>query len=378
MKTTLAAALTLTALGILLMTMTTQNAHAQTRDAVAKSDFGKLDDGTRIDLYTLTNKNGLVAKVMTYGAIVTELHVPDKNGQFGDVVLGFDSLAPYVKGHPFFGAIAGRVANRIAKGKFSVDGKQYSVAVNNGPNSLHGGIKGFDKHVWTASIQKNPAGPSVALSYRSKDGEEGYPGNLDVTVTYTLTDTNALRIEYTAKTDKPTPVNLTNHSYFNLAGSGDVLPYEVLFNATKYTPVDATQIPTGQLAPVAGTPFDFTTPHTIGERIKDTGGDPYGYDHNMVIENGGTGLTFATRVTDPSSGRVLELYTTEPGVQFYTANFLDGTLTGKGGTVYTIRTGFCLEAQHYPDSINQPNFPSVVLRPGDTYHQTTEYRFFVK
>ncbi|MDX1934924.1 MAG: aldose epimerase family protein [Capsulimonadales bacterium] len=373
--TTIALAL---AVGTLLMTLPADTASARTQSGIVRADFGKLEDGTRIDLFTLTNKNGLVARVMTYGGILTEFHTPDRTGKPGDITLGFDNLAAYLKGHPFFGALTGRVANRIAKGKFSLDGKEYTLAVNNGPNHLHGGVKGFDKQVWKPEIRQNPEGPSLALTYRSKDGEEGYPGNLDVTVVYTLTDRNALRIEYTAKTDRATPVNLTHHAYFNLAGKGDVLGHEVLFNATRYTPVDPTSIPTGEIASVVGTPFDFLTPHTIGERIRETGGDPYGYDHNLIVENGGAGLTFAARVYEPTTGRVLEMHTTEPGFQFYTGNYLDGTLTGKGGTVYGVRNGFCLEAQHYPDSINQPKFPSVILRPGETYRQTTEYRAFVR
>ena len=363
------------------MTTLTENAAADPSTPavpVTKADFGKLDDGTKIELYTLTNKNGIVAKIMTYGAILTELHTPDTSGKMGDIVLGFDNLAAYQKGHPYFGAIAGRVANRIAKGRFSLDGKDYVLVANNGPNHLHGGLHGFDKQVWKAKEVRSGDGPAIALTYRSLEGEEGYPGDLDVTVTYTLTNKNALRIDYTATTSRATPVNLTNHSYFNLAGKGDVLGYIAQFNATKYTPVDDTLIPTGEIAPVAGTPFDFTVPHPIGDHIRETTGDPKGYDHNLIVENSGAGLTFAARVTEPKSGRVLEMYTTEPAFQFYTGNFLDGSLTGKNNTVYDRNTGFCLEAQHYPDSINKPQFPSVVLHPRETYHQTTEYRFFVK
>lgn len=343
-----------------------------------QANWGKTTDGVDVDLYTLTNKNGVVAKITTYGAILTELHVPDRTGKMGDVVLGFDNLDGYLKGHPYFGSTVGRVANRIAKGKFTLDGKEYTLAVNNGPNSLHGGLKGFDKQVWKASIIKSPEGPSVRFKYHSPDGEEGYPGDLDVTVEYTLTSKNAIVIDYTAKADKATPVNLTNHTYFNLKGSGEVLGYDMMINADKYTPVDDTLIPTGQIAPVKGTPLDFTFSHPIGEHMKELGGEPNGYDHNYIITGGGKSLTLAARAYDPSSGRVVEMSTTEPGVQFYTANFLDGTLTGKGGFTYQIHDAFCLEAQHYPDSINHPNFPTVVLKPGKVYHQRTEYAFSTK
>jgi len=342
---------------------------------VEKTEFGKLSDGTVVDMYTLTNANGLVAKIITYGAIVTELHVPDKNGTLGDVVLGFDNLDQYVKGHPYFGAIVGRVANRIALGKFTLNGKDYTLAVNNSPNHLHGGVKGFDKVVWKAEPTRSKDGPAVKLTYRSPDGEEGYPGNLDVTVVYTLTNKNALRIEYTATTDQDTPVNLTNHSYFNLAGQGDIGSHELLLNADRYTPTDDTLIPTGEIKPVKGTPLDFTTAHPIGDHLAEVGGDPKGYDHNYVLNGGGKNLTLAARVYEPTTGRVLEMYTTEPGVQLYTGNFLDGTLTGKGGIVYKQHSAFCLEAQHFPDSVNHPDFPSVILKPGKIYRQRTEYVF---
>jgi aldose 1-epimerase len=312
---------------------------------------------------------------MTYGATLTELHVPDKSGTMGDVVLGCDNLGQYLKGSPYFGATVGRVGNRIAKGKFTLDGKEYTLAVNNGPNALHGGIKGFDKRVWAARTVRSDDGPAVRFTYHSPDGEEGYPGNLDVTVTYTLTNQNALRLDYSAKTDKDTPVNLTNHTYFNLAGHGDILNTELMLNADKYLAVDDTLIPTGEMKDVKGTPMDFTTPHTIGERINQVGGDPKGYDHCYVINGGGKSLTLAARAFEPTSGRVLEMQTTEPGVQFYTSNFLDGSLTGKGGVKYAQHTAFCLEAEHYPDSVNHPEFPSTILHPGETYHQRTEYRF---
>jgi aldose 1-epimerase len=346
---------------------------------VQKSDFGKTKEGEAVELYTLTNKNGVVAKITSYGGIVTELHVPDKNGQTGDVVLGFKDLDSYLGGHPFFGAIAGRYANRIAKGKFTLDGQEYTLPTNNGPNHLHGGVKGFDKRVWQAEQTQSKDGPALRLRYTSKDGEEGYPGNLDVTVTYTLTDDNALHIDYEATTDKPTVVNLTNHSYFNLAGdnAGSIHDHWMMINADAYTPVDETSIPTGEIAKVEGTVFDFRKPHTIGERIEQTPGKPKGYDHNYVLNRkaGDKGLGLAARVKEPTSGRVMEVWTTEPGVQFYTGNYLDGKLTGKQGRPYEFRNGFCLETQHFPDSPNRPNFPSTVLRPGQTYKTSTAYKF---
>jgi aldose 1-epimerase len=349
------------------------------RASVQKMDFGKVDN-TPVELYVLTNAHGMQAKIMTYGAILTELDVPDRNGKLGDVVLGFDDLKGYLAGHPFFGSTVGRVANRIAKGRFTLDGKEYKLATNNGPNALHGGLKGFDKVVWRADLpQDDAAGREVRFSYRSRDGEEGYPGNLSIAVTYTLTDKNELKIDYTATTDKPTPVNLSNHSYFNLAGpaSGNILDHELMITADKYTPVDDTLIPTGEIKPVRGTPLDFTTPHKIGERIgelKATGG----YDHNFVLRGGPTRPALAARVVEPKTGRVMEMFTTEPGVQFYTGNFLDGKTKGKGGVAYQKHQGFCLEAQHFPDSVNHPEFPSVILRPGQTYTQTTVYQFSTK
>ncbi len=366
------------ALTLGVMFMTTESAEAAAKQGVVKSSFGKTTDGVEVDLYTLTNKHGLVAKITNYGAILTELHVPDRTGKLGNVVLGFDNLEGYLKGHPYFGSTVGRVANRIAKGKFTLDGKEYTLAVNNGPNSLHGGLKGFDKQVWKAAITKSADGPSVSFKYHSPDGEEGYPGAVDTTVEYTLTNKNSIKIEYTAKATKDTPINLTNHTYFNLSGSGDVLRYEMQLNADQYTPVDDTLIPTGEIAPVKGTPLDFTFAHPIGEHIKELGGDPNGYDHNFVINGGGKALTFTARAYDPNSGRTVEMSTTEPGVQFYTGNFLDGTITGFGGFTYLIHDAFCLEAQHYPDSINHKNFPTSVLKPGQTYHQHTEYTFSVK
>lgn len=347
-------------------------------DRIQKSAFGKTREGTNVDLYTLRNAHGVTAKIMTYGALITELHTPDRHGKPGNIVLGFDNLDQYLKGHPFFGAIAGRVANRIAKGKFTLDGKEYTLAVNNGPNHLHGGLKGFDKVVWQAEPSSKSDSASLKMTYLSRDGEEGYPGNLSVTVVYTLNDKNELIIDYTATTDKATPVNLTNHSYFNLAGSGDVLEHELMLNADNYTPADETLIPLGTIAPVKGTPLDFTKPMTIGSRIQQVNLTPKGYDHNFVINGGGKSLTLAARVHEPKSGRTMEVLTTQPGVQLYSAIHLDGSLKGVGGVTYPRYGGLCLETQHYPDSINHSNFPSVVLRPGQTYHEVTSHRFSAK
>lgn len=344
---------------------------------VTMRKIGTTPDGTAVSVCELQNGH-LTVKVMTYGAIVTEIDAPDRNGRVADVVLGFDNLEGYLGTHPYFGATVGRVANRIARGKFTLDGKEYTLATNNGPNALHGGLKGFDKVVWKAGpVRSGPEGPSVTMTYHSHDGEEGYPGNLDVRVTFTVTGEQELKIEYSATTDKATPINLSNHSYFNLAGrsSEPILGHELMLAADKYTPVDDTLIPTGEIAPVAGTPLDFTKPTDIGARIKQIKADPVGYDHNFVLNGGGRSLALAARVYEPKTGRILEMSTTEPGVQFYTGNFLDGTLTGKGGIVYRQYHGFCLEAQHFPDSINHPNFPSVVLEPGKTYSQTTVYKF---
>jgi aldose 1-epimerase len=348
---------------------------------IAKSDFGKTAEGTAVDLCTLTNVHGMNVKIITYGGIITELWVPDRDGKVDDVVLGFDDLKGYLAGHPYFGALVGRVGNRIAKGKFTLDGKEYKLAINNGPNHLHGGKVGFDKKVWEAQAISGEDGPGLKLSYISPDGEEGYPGKLRATVLYTLTNKNELRIDYSASTDKATPINLTNHSYFNLAGpkSGPILDHELTLHAESYTPTDDTLIPTGKIEPVKGTPYDFTKPEKIGARIKDIKGDPGGYDINMVLKEGGKkDPAPAAKVYEPKSGRVMEVLTTEPGVQFYTGNFLDGSLKGKGGVVYKKNQAFCLETQHYPDSVNQPKFPSVILKPGDTYASTTIYKFSTK
>ncbi len=338
--------------------------------SVQQSNFGVTPDGVKVQLFTLINANGLISKIADYGTIITELHVPDRQGRTADVVLGFDDLDQYLKGHPYFGCTVGRVANRIARGQFTLEGRTYKLPVNNGPNSLHGGLKGFDKVVW--NVEPQP-GASVKFSYTSADGEEGYPGKLDVTVVVSLTDQDELRIDYRAVTNKATPVNLTNHSYFNLAGAGDVLGHELMVSADEYTPTDADLIPTGQVSAVRDTPLDFTSPKPIGSRIAQLAEG--GYDHNFVIRGGGKSLTLAARVYEPRSGRIMEVRTTEPAVQFYTGNFLDGSLTGKGGVVYRKQTGFCLETQHYPDSVNHPNFPSIILRPGQTYRHTTVHKF---
>jgi len=341
--------------------------------SIKKQAFGKTEDGKNVDLYTLTNSTGLNAKIMTYGGIVTSLQVPDRNGNFADIVLGCDSLDEYIKRSPYFGALIGRFGNRIAKGKFTLDGVEYTLATNNGPNHLHGGIKGFDKVVWNAKQMQTDQGPALKLTYRSRDGEEGYPGNLSCTVIYTLTNNNELKISYEAKTDKATVINLTHHSYFNLGGhnSGDILGHELIINADRFTPVDKDLIPTGEIKPVKGTPWDFTKPMAIGSRIKQVEG---GYDHNYVLNSSDGSLALAASVYEPKSGRVIEIFTTEPGIQFYTGNFLDGSVKGKGA-VYNKHNGFCLETQHFPDSPNRPNFPSVVLKPGEKYTQLTVHRF---
>lgn len=341
------------------------------------SNFGALPDGRTVTLFTLTNLNGLVAKVTNYGTIITELHVPDRRGQLADVVLGFDRLEPYLKGHPYFGCTVGRVANRIAGGQFTLDGKTYKLAVNNGPNHLHGGLRGFDKVLWQAEPQGAEA---LKFTYLSPDMEEGYPGRLEVTVLMTLTPANELRIDYTATTDKATPVNLTNHSYFNLAGegAGDVLGHVLMIAADHYTPANAALIPTGEIKPVKGTPLDFTRPTPIGARFSQLQGDPLGYDNNFVLNSGGRSLALAARVAEPKSGRVMEVHATQPGIQLYTANFLDGSLVGKRGVAYARHSAFCLETQHFPNAVNEPGFPSVILRPGQTYRHTTNYRFSVE
>jgi aldose 1-epimerase len=348
----------------------------------SRTDYGKLQDGTAISLYTLTNTAGTVMTVTNYGGIIVSLKTEDKNGNFEDVVLGFDSLSTYEKSNPFFGCIVGRYGNRIAKGKFQLDGKTYTLAKNNGENHLHGGLKGFDKQVWAGDNYTIPEGAVLKLTYTSKDMEEGYPGNLQTEVIYTLTNNNELKIDYKATTDKKTVVNLTNHTYFNLSGNTktDILGHSVALAASKFLPVDKGLIPTGELKDVKGTPFDFTTPHVVGERINDNNEQlkiAGGYDHCWVFDKLDNLSPVAT-VHDSVSGRFMEVFTTEPAVQFYTGNFLNGTLTGKFNTVYKQRYGLCLETQHYPDSPNRPEFPSVVLNPGDEYTTQTIYKFSVK
>ena len=346
--------------------------------SVVKAGFGKTLEGTPVDCYTLTNRRGVVARIITYGALLTELHVPDRHGKLGDIVLGFDNLAPYLKGHPYFGATIGRVGNRIAQGRFTLEGNRYTLATNNGPNHLHGGLQGFDKVVWQARPVAVNNGVAVLFSYVSRDGEEGYPGTMTATVTYTLTDRDELRLDYTARTDKATPVNLTNHSYWNLAGEGDILGHCLELRAHRYTPVDDTLIPTGEIAPVKGTPMDFTRLHPIGDHLRELTSNPRGYDHNYVLDSAGKQMARAVRVYEPKTGRVLEIFTDQPGLQFYSGNFLDATLTGKRGVTYHQYDGFCLEPQHFPDSVNHPNFPSVILQPGQTYRTTTIHRFSLR
>lgn len=335
---------------------------------VQENDCGRMPDGTPVKQFTLANAHGMSAKVITYGAIITELQVPDRNGTTASVVLGADNLDQYLKGFGGSAAVIGRFANRIAKARFTLDGVEYPLAANSGSNHIHGGRKGFARVVWQGKTRSDrPGQSSVELSYFSNDGEEGYPGNLNVTVTYTLTDENELRIDYSATTDKATPINLTNHAYFNLAGagSGDVLEHELWLNAARYTPADAQLIPTGDIASVKGTPLDFTAPERIGARIEQLKPRPNGYDHNFVINNGGKSLVLAARVREPKSGRAMEVRTTEPGVQLYTGNHLQ-------------HAGLCLETQHYPDSVNRPDFPSTILRPGQRFHSTTVFAFSAK
>lgn len=346
---------------------------------MTKRSYGQTKAGEAVDLFTFTNASGMSVSIANYGGIVTSVMVPDRGGKMADVALGFDSLDGYLGEHPYFGALIGRYGNRIGKAKFTLNGKEYTLAANNNGNHLHGGLVGFDKKVWAAT----PLGDdTLELSYLSKDGEEGYPGNLSVKVRYTLTPASELKIAYEATTDKATVLNLTNHSYWNLAGagSGDALGHQIQIFADRFTPVDSGLIPTGELRPVEGTPFDFRTPHLIGERIDadeeqiKLGG---GYDHNFVLNSGGGSLAPAAVVVEPGSGRKMEVLTTQPGVQFYTGNFLDGSVKGKGGIAYRKRYSLCLETQHFPDSPNKPTFPSVVLEPGAKFESTTVYRFSV-
>jgi aldose 1-epimerase len=372
---------TLASLGILAAGLIGCESMSHTHQGtITKADFGKTPDSTAVELYTLRNSKGMEATIMTYGGIVTSLKTPDRSGKLGDVVLGYDNLAGYIKSTPYFGALIGRYGNRIAHGKFSLDGTTYQLATNNGVNALHGGLKGFDKVVWSVEeAEVGEHGPKLELTYLSKDGEEGYPGNLKIHATYTVREDNALEVKFKATTDKKTVVNLTHHSYFNLRGSGDILGHVVTIHADKFTPVDGGLIPTGELRPVTGTPFDFSTPHTVGERINNDdeqlklGG---GYDHNWVVNKKVCcSLELMAKVSEPTTGRTMEVWSTEPATQFYAGNFLDGTITGKGGWTYQFRNGLCFEPQHYPDSPNHPDFPSTELKPGETYHNTIIYKF---
>ncbi len=341
---------------------------------MTSSSFGVMDDGARVDAYILTNAQGARAKIITYGATLTELWIPDRAGQLDDVVLGYDNLKQYLSGRTWFGATVGRVANRIAGGAFTLNGKQYHLEQNDGPNTLHSGSIGLSHVVWGAQPLHTPGAAGVRFSYTSRDGEGGFPGTFTVHVTYLLTDANELKIEYTAQADKTTPVNLTNHSYFNLDGGGNVLNYLLTLYASHYTPVDAALIPTGQILPVAGTALDFTHPEPIGARINQLP-ITHGYDHNFVADDTTDHLKHIAHVLAPGNGRVMDVWTTEPAVQFYTGNFLDGSITGKRGVVYGKNAALCLETQHYPDAVHHANFPSILLRPGKGFHSETIYKF---
>jgi aldose 1-epimerase len=343
--------------------------------------FGCMPDGAPVRIYTLRNQNGMEARILNYGGIVQSLKVPDRNGHLGDAVLGYDDLGNYLTNSPYFGALIGRYGNRIARGRFMLDGVSYQLATNDYPNSLHGGVRGFDKRIWHATPGHSAKGQTLKLTYVSHDGEEGYPGQLKVTALYTLTKDNALRLDFTATCDRDTILNLTHHSYFNLAGHGNILGDIVYINADQYTPIDSTMIPTGELAPVAGTPMDFRTPTAVGARINENNDQlkyASGYDFNWVINKPMGELGLDARVTDPLTGRVMEVWSTEPGLQFYSGNFLNGTMKGKGGWVYQFRNALTMEPQHFPDSPNHPNFPSTELRPGQVYHSTIIYKFLAE
>jgi aldose 1-epimerase len=361
----------------LLIPMPKLQAQPPLPDSVTAKPFGKTLDGKNVQLYTLTNSSGMQLALATYGGTVVQLLAPDRSGKMADVALGFGSIKPYFTSTTYFGALIGRYANRIGKGRFTLDGKTCQLAKNNGVNTLHGGVKGFDKQVWTAEVlSQNP--PSVRFSRLSPDGEEKFPGNLTVAATYTLTNKDEIRIQYAAQTDKPTVVNLTNHTYFNLAGAGNgsILGHQIRIHANQYTPINATLIPTGKIAPVAGTPLDLRKWTIIGNQINAVGGTPVGFDHNYVLNSCPfVRPALAAEVWEPVSGRILKVYTDQPGIQFYTGNFLDGTLKGKGGKVYRQHDAFCLETQHFPDSPNHANFPSTVLLPGQTFKSTTIYKF---
>lgn len=345
--------------------------------AVQKQKFGQLPDGQQVEIFTLTNASGIKARLMTYGATLVSLVVPDRDGQLADITLGFDDLEGYLKSSPYFGSTVGRYANRIAKGRFTLDGVEYELAVNNGENHLHGGIKGFDKVVWKAEPFQEEDSVGVKFEYLSIDGEESYPGNLNCTVVYTLTNQDELKISYEATTDKATPINLTHHSYFNLngQGNGDILGLELMLNADRYTPVDEGLIPTGEIVSVEGTPMDFRSAKAIAQDIENVEG---GYDHNFVLNGEKGEMKLAARLHDPKTGRTMEISTTEPGIQFYSGNFLDGTITGKAGKVYQKHYGLCLETQHFPDSPNNPDFPSTIIHPGEKYTSLTVHKFYAE
>ena len=364
--------------------VTSRTGQSDVQPPAQSTPFGKIATGESAQLFSFRNARGIEVQVTNYGGIITSIRTPDRAGRFADIVLGYDDLAGYLRNSPYFGAIVGRYANRIARGRFTLDGTTYTLAVNNGPNSLHGGLRGFDKVVWNAQPFQNQQGQGITLDYTSRDGEEGYPGTLHARVTYTLTPDDRLIVDYHATTDKATPVNLSQHTYWNLAGNAtrDILGHVLTINADGITPVDSTLIPTGEIAPVAGTPFDFRTPTAIGARVdkKQNTQIRYGngYDHNFVLNRGSAtpdALVHAARVVEPSTGRTLDIYTTEPGLQFYSGNFLDGSITGKGGSVYRFRYGLALETQHYPDSPNHANFPSTILRPGQEYRSRTVFQF---
>ena len=357
------------------MTTHSNTAHNEVSGpTISESSFGTTKSGEKVSEFILSNPGGITVSIITWGGIIRSITAPDSHGKRADIVLGFDSLEPYQERHPYFGTITGRYANRIAKGSFTLDGETYSLAKNNGPNHLHGGAQGFDRKVWAAATSRTADSAILTLSYKSADGEEGYPGEVSVQVAYTLSADNSLAVQYTATTTKATPINLTNHSYFNLAGhnSGDVLKQSLTIEAERYVPVDETSIPLGPLAPLEHTAFDFRTPHSIGDKITDAG---IGYDHTYVLSDAPRTLHFAARAEDPQSGRFIELLTTEPGVQLYTGNYLDGSVKGKGGVVYKKHAGFCLETQHFPDSPNQPGYPSTILRPGESYTSKTMMKF---
>ncbi len=366
-------------LAFLVFVVALNQSHGESLKRVEEIEFGKMPDGASVRLFTLRNAKGMVAKVMNYGAILTELQVPDRTGALTNVVLGADNLDQYLKGFPASAAVIGRVANRIAKARFNLDGVEYKLAANAGQHHIHGGRKNFAQALWQAQpLSPEPHESGIRLTYHSKDGEEGFPGNLAVSVTYTLTDENVLRIDYEATTDKATPVNLTNHAYFNLGGFGQVLDHELWLGADNYTVADDQLIPTGQIASVKGTPLDFTMPTVIGSRIEALKPGLSGYDHNFVLKTGGKFPRLAARVSDPKSGRVLEVRTTEPGLQLYTGNHLDGKQAGVGGVPYPKYGGVALETQHYPDSVNHPGFPSTILRPGQKFSSTTIFTFLIR